>query len=242
MTVALVFAMSGGAYAAHKYLITSTKQISPKVLSQLKGKTGATGPQGPAGSAGAQGPEGKLGKEGTLGKEGKEGTPGKAGLEGKEGSPWTAGGTLPSGKTLKGDWNASGNASAAEQTMSNSVSYGLPLSVGPTIHYIRVGEGENEEESKWAPSILAHKCQGSALEPGAAPGNLCVFAKLEANSKSLVSGVIPFPTVCSWEIGTEGECDFGQELTGGRYGFGIEALSNGSGPVAVIGTWAVTAR
>ena len=33
MTVAVVFAMSGGAYAAGKYVITSTKQISPKVLS-----------------------------------------------------------------------------------------------------------------------------------------------------------------------------------------------------------------
>ena len=32
MTMALVFAMSGGAYAAKKYVITSTKQIKPSVL------------------------------------------------------------------------------------------------------------------------------------------------------------------------------------------------------------------
>src|SRR5580693_7891888 len=32
MTLALFFAISGGAYAASKVLITSTKQISPKVL------------------------------------------------------------------------------------------------------------------------------------------------------------------------------------------------------------------
>jgi hypothetical protein len=37
LTLTLVFAMSGGAYAAGKYLITSTKQISPKVLASLKG-------------------------------------------------------------------------------------------------------------------------------------------------------------------------------------------------------------
>jgi hypothetical protein len=33
MTVAVVFAMSGGAFAARKYVIISSKQISPKVLS-----------------------------------------------------------------------------------------------------------------------------------------------------------------------------------------------------------------
>jgi hypothetical protein len=37
VTVALVFAMSGGAYAASRYLITSTKQISPKVLMSFEG-------------------------------------------------------------------------------------------------------------------------------------------------------------------------------------------------------------
>jgi hypothetical protein len=40
VTLALVFAMTGGAYAAKKYVITSTKQISPKVLKELKGVSG----------------------------------------------------------------------------------------------------------------------------------------------------------------------------------------------------------
>ena len=57
-TSALVFAMSGGALAAKQYLISSTKQISPKVLRELRGRTGATGSEGPAG------PEGREGKEG----------------------------------------------------------------------------------------------------------------------------------------------------------------------------------
>ena len=50
LTLILVFAMSGGAYAAGRYLITSTKQISPKVLKALAGKSGATGPAGAAGA------------------------------------------------------------------------------------------------------------------------------------------------------------------------------------------------
>ena len=64
MTVALVLAMSGGAFAAGKFLITSTKQISPKVLKSLQGKAGpagAVGAQGPAGPAGLSGRRGPLG-------------------------------------------------------------------------------------------------------------------------------------------------------------------------------------
>lgn len=63
-TLALVFAMSGGAIAASHYIITSKKQISPKVLKSLKGKTGkagAPGAAGPAGPAGAAGPAGPAG-------------------------------------------------------------------------------------------------------------------------------------------------------------------------------------
>ena len=47
-TLALVFAMAGGAAAASHYLITSTKQISPKVLKELN-KPGAKGAPGTAG-------------------------------------------------------------------------------------------------------------------------------------------------------------------------------------------------
>ena len=77
MTLALVFAMTGGAYAAKKYLITSTNQISPKVLKQLKGA------KGPAGVAGAQGPQGPAGANGKDGAAGKEGAAGKDGAAGK---------------------------------------------------------------------------------------------------------------------------------------------------------------
>ena len=45
--LALFVALGGTAIAAHHYLLTSTKQISPKVLKKLRGRTG---PRGPAGS------------------------------------------------------------------------------------------------------------------------------------------------------------------------------------------------
>ena len=69
-TIALVFSMSGGALAANHFLITSAKQISPKVLKKL------VGPRGAVGAPGAPGKEGPVGKDGASG---KEGTPGKEG-------------------------------------------------------------------------------------------------------------------------------------------------------------------
>jgi hypothetical protein len=67
-TLALLFSMSGGALAASHYLITSTKQISPKVRSALKGD------RGPAGPAGASGPAGATGATGAAGTQGPPGT------------------------------------------------------------------------------------------------------------------------------------------------------------------------
>ena len=70
-TLALVFAMAGGAIAANHYLINSTRQINPVVLKKLKGASGkpgargATGATGAAGSPGREGPAGKAGDTGS---------------------------------------------------------------------------------------------------------------------------------------------------------------------------------
>ncbi len=89
-TLALVFAMSGGALAATHYLITSTKQIKPSVLKELKGKAGARGPTGatgPAGATGLPGPNGATGPAGATGATGATGSAGPPGAPGKEGPP-----------------------------------------------------------------------------------------------------------------------------------------------------------
>ena len=74
-TLALVFAMSGGALAAQHYLVNSTKQINPKVLKKLKGGTGKVGPAGPQGPVGVAGPSGPAGG---TGPNGSQGVPGQA--------------------------------------------------------------------------------------------------------------------------------------------------------------------
>jgi hypothetical protein len=94
-SLALLFAMSGGAYAATHYLINSTKQINPRVIRALQGKAGvgtpgSSGPQGPQGPQGKEGPQGKQGPAG-VGTEGKEGAPGKEGKTGAQGPEGPAG-------------------------------------------------------------------------------------------------------------------------------------------------------
>jgi Collagen triple helix repeat (20 copies) len=102
-TVALVFAMGGTAIAAKRYLITSTGQVSPKVLKKLTGKTGprgasgtkgargAAGAIGPGGAAGAAGAAGATGGTGASGPTGSAGGEGKEGLSGKENKEGAAG-------------------------------------------------------------------------------------------------------------------------------------------------------
>jgi hypothetical protein len=166
-TLALVFSMSGGALAASHYLITSTKQISPKVLKKLTGKAGAPGTPGAAGATGAQGGTGPAGstgpqgKEGTQGKEGKEGKEGQEGKEGKEG-PFVS--TLPSGKTLTGHYHLElDNVTNSNGDLGQGYSYAFPLASAPATHFIASG------------STAPAQCPGSVSEPKAVAGNLCVY-------------------------------------------------------------------
>jgi pilus assembly protein FimV len=109
-TMALVFAMGGGAYAATKVVIKSLNQISPSVQKKLKGKAGATGPAGAPGSAGAQGP---VGPQGAAGK----GEPGNPGANGQSvtGKSFTGAGTGAASACKEGgvEFNAAGGATAA---------------------------------------------------------------------------------------------------------------------------------
>jgi hypothetical protein len=80
-TIAVFFSLGGSALAAKHYLITSTNQVSPKVLKKLKGATGPQGTKGDTGTAGDRGPAGIAGAGGPPGTPGADGATGMSGYE-----------------------------------------------------------------------------------------------------------------------------------------------------------------
>ncbi len=260
-TIALVLAMSGGAYAAGKYLITSTKQISPKVLKSLQGRAGArgaTGLQGPAGapgagspgpqgSAGAAGPKGDTGATGATGAPGAPGTNGKNGTNGKEGSPWTAGGTLPSGKTETGAWAVAkegvtkpGDESVEVDGAKVIVSFPIPLAKALRFSEERPGEPANQvhyinqlgkEVPTVATEVASHPaCPGTAETPEALPGNLCIYTGVAGNRLGTANDQFAF---------SETITDPGHP---GAPGTGTTGALMSGEPGSAAGTWAVTAE
>jgi hypothetical protein len=225
-TLALVFAMSGGAYAAKHYLVTSTKQISPSVLKSLTGKNGAAGAPGPAGAAGAAGAKGETGTAGAQGPAGPEGpagpagTLGTAGAPGKEGSPWTDGGTLPAQATETGAWVVS---ASKENNPVAAISFPIPLAAEleeANVHYAG-GEGNGMT------------CPGTVEEPAAAPGNLCIYQNL-ASSVNVDSEGVAEANIFK---ASDGFAKKGASVSGA-----VLVLSGVTGETPfAYGTWAVTA-
>lgn len=248
-SLALVFAMTGGAYAAKKYLITSTKQISPSVLKSLKGASGKAGPPGPAGpggvgSAGASGPAGPAGVvgpggvPGEKGAAGEKGEKGTKGLAGPEGSPWTAGGILPVGSTETGVWSMGpipevGKPGVKVAFMKTAISFPIPL-VAP----IENNTPECGQPGKPACAVV-HIFEGTTIPSGCSgtvAGELIV--DLKADSGNFCLWVRPGGFVEAKQVGSlnpeSGELGVGAH--GGILGTSAAFEEESSAE----GTWAVT--
>jgi hypothetical protein len=228
-TFALVFAMSGGALAASKYLITSTKQIKPSVLKSLKGKTGPAGAAGiagpagvvgPAGSGGPQGPAGPQGPVGENGAPGAEGKAGKNGVNGKEGSPWTDKGTLPEGATETGTWSI-GPAPEVGHTTNNITTISFPISLAAPIEASKVHIFEG------SPAPSGCSLEGAVLK--ASSGSLCIQVQ---GSLGLSITALKASQVSPFNLETV-------EEGAGRVGVLLSAGGIAEG-TAGVGTWAVT--
>jgi len=183
--IALVFAMAGGAFAAAGGLTGKQKKEVKSIAKSFQG-TGPAGPVGPVGANGANGkdgtngekgatgPQGSIGNTGPQGSIGNTGPQGSIGNTGPQGDPWTAGGTLPVEATEAGGW-AVGGAEAPESEIAefpanlkvirSAISFTIPLAAEPTVEVKETG-------FSGAPG---GNCPGSAAEPKAKSGFLCVY-------------------------------------------------------------------
>jgi collagen triple helix repeat protein len=188
--IALVFAMTGGAFAAKSY-----------VASPSKHKQSKRGPRGPRGPRGLKGPQGEIGPKGDTGPKGDAGPKGEIGPKGDTGSPWTAGGFLPSGKSLAGTWVAGVGPEIApgKGAAATSISFGLPLTAAPEIVIVKK-EHEGIEH--------AAECPGSFAVPLAAPGKLCLYTVQETGLELQSEIPAPVGAVLTY-LGTPGTGDAG---------------------------------
>jgi Collagen triple helix repeat (20 copies) len=239
--VALVAALGGGAYAATGGQGGGKATASAKQGKQGKpgktGKTGKTGPAGPAGPSGPAGPAGApgpKGDKGDAGPQGKEGPQGPQGIQGKAGKEGQSGFTkeLPGEETETGVWSF-GEVAAVPVGFSPlriPLSFNIPLAAGlgaSNVHFINQA-GKEVKDFGATEVENPPKCTGSAAEPTAAPGHLCVYTSNLIEAKGS-SDLIGNP---GEEAAPGGTSTAGAVLTL----FGVKAEASGWG------TWAVTAE
>jgi len=258
LAVALILMMSATAYAGSKYIITSTKQINPKVLSSLKGKAGAAGKPGAQGALGATGPQGAPGATGATG---PQGGPGEAGTTGqsvtsktvaKENANCLEGGssfTSTSGTTYacnggKGEPWTPDNVlpKGATETgtwvvqVENEVQFypiSFPIKLSAELaetHVHVIGNKEGEGEAEENEAVKLGECKGTVTTPSAGAGNLCVFLSGDSGLDSGAKSAVAF-------IASPATLHPGAGSTGALLGIGPVAKPEGQ---SAFGTWALT--
>lgn len=181
--IALVLAMGGAAYAAKGVVITKLSQISPNVQKKLKGKQGPMGPAGPQGAPGSPGPKGATGSAGPEGEQGATGATGPTET------------TLPTGKTLTGVWSYMQPGAGTEGAVWVNVSFPLRVQPQPGVPtYLEPGfpatqrsacEAKSEPEKAACLAVLEAQeqiCPGTAENPEAAAGHICMYAERQFNA------------------------------------------------------------
>ncbi|HEX5593210.1 MAG TPA: hypothetical protein VFX35_07675 [Solirubrobacterales bacterium] len=157
--VALVAAVAGTAFAAGGL----TKKQEKQVIKIAKKYAGKQGPKGDAGPAGAPGPKGDQGPKGDTGAQGPQGD------EGPEGPAGPTETVLPPGKTETGVWSFRSKNGSTEAWLN--ISYPLRVEPEPKAAWVTAGATGDPE-----------KCPGSAANPEAKPGWVCIYAKNEGNT------------------------------------------------------------
>ncbi|HXR30999.1 MAG TPA: hypothetical protein VN752_07660 [Solirubrobacterales bacterium] len=253
--VALIAALAGTAIAAGGALTGKQKKEVTKIAKKYAGQSGAPGAQGPAGPKGDPGTKGDTGATGPEGPQGDPGAPGE---------PWTAGGTLPSGETETGTWmfhHADGPQTGDAVDLSFPIRLAAPLD-GDHVHYLstkeitlggeeKIGGGAGElcdgktgieltECEEGFEELLFTTCSGTAANPTADDGHLCVY---EGFTSPAAVNREPFPGIANPVVG-----DPSQPGVGGYFKQVPPGAATAGAVLNIVfhegylyGTWAVTA-
>jgi hypothetical protein len=133
-------------------------------------------------------------------------------LDGLDSANLAPGGVLPSGRTIKGTYHVQYLAEASLEPGGVAFSFGASLPAAPAASFIPLGGPATAD------------CPGSAANPKAAPGHLCVYEGWSSN--------VWAPWVFKPSTNTSGA---------DRFGAGVGVASQSMGGVVSNGTWAVTA-
>lgn len=205
--VALIAALAGTAFAAAGLNSKQKKEVK-KIAKTFAGKPGPAGAQGPKGDTGAQGPKGDTGPKGDAGEKGERGLQGIPGETG-----FTE--TLPSGETETGTWALGPFAKTALVPLT----FNIPLAEAPEeLHFVNEAGEEKTGEGSFGTAV---NCLGSAEEPTAPAGEVCVYESANFGGAAGFSGNSVIEALFT---------------AGATFNYGIA-----EGQVAE-GTWAVTAK
>ncbi len=211
--IAIVLALTGGAFAAAGKLTGPQKKEVEKIAKKFAGKRGKPGATGPAGKDGTNGANGTNGKDGTNGKNGENGksvvvNPEAKGANCQEGGVSVEVAESGSKKFvcngLKGEAGEEGSPWTAGGTLPPGATetgvWTFTGNVGDKkgIHVslsFPIPLAENLGESRvhvWKDADFATNCQGGYAEPTAPPGNLCVYiSALESTEGTKFAGIFP---------------------------------------------------
>jgi hypothetical protein len=254
--VALVLGMGGAALAASGGLSGQQRKEVQKIAKRYAkgGAAGATGATGPGGKNGARGSEGVSGEDGigvtTAAASSGECPSGGIKVTSASGKSKICDGatgfteTLPSGQTETGVFGTGLRRGEAEYNDYESINFPIPLAA-PIEEGHALYVTSAEQEAGTGPA----GCPGSAAEPSAQPGTLCIYQ----GSTHVASEEVEEPPLSGQMVTIEGEFSFATVVapTEPPTASGSTAGTTGAiagfhyGTVAGItwlqGSWAVTA-
>jgi hypothetical protein len=197
--IALVLALTGGAYAASGALTGKQKKEVKSIAKQFAGKEGAKGATGPVGPQGLPGAKGDAGAPGSKGEKGDPGQPGGPGTPGNDGKSVVVLNEAPP-LCAEGGFTYEVEDSGEENEVCNGTE-GSPWAVGSTLPpgatetgaWGVTGNGTKVPAAISFPISLASRIQapnihfsteanfntlcpgGNLNKPKAPPGVLCIY-------------------------------------------------------------------